>query len=122
MRQTMVCAFEQRSSVRTDVSWPVSIWNPKATRFFNGRSVNVSSDGALITLPLQAPICEGQDIEINFPRTETLAQDKGGFARIKTARVVRIDRKQSVESAVIEVGLEFYGAEQMYTEPELELV
>ena len=91
-----------------EVRWPVSLWNPKATRFSNGRSLNVSADGALLSLPMQVPLCEGQDVEINFPRTEMLAKDKGGFCRIKTARVVRIDRSEAVTSATIKVGLEFY--------------
>jgi hypothetical protein len=113
----MVCAFEQRSTERTDVSWPVSIWNPKATKFYNGRSVNVSKDGALIALPLNAPVCEGQELELNFPRTETLAKDKGGFARIKTARVVRVDRNDTVTAAKIKVGLEFADTIESYADP-----
>ena len=117
----MVCAFEQRSAKRTDVSWPVSIWNPKATKFYNGRSVNVSSDGALVALPLNVPICEGQELELNFPRTETLAKDKGSFARIKTARVVRVDRGDTVTAARIKVGLEFARSLESYTDAFVEI-
>lgn len=118
----MVRALEQRSSERNDVNWPVSIWNPKAVRFFNGRSVNVSSDGALISLPLKTPVCEGQDIEINFPRTEAIAKDKGSYARVKTARVVRIDRSHSLDEAVIKVGLQFYVNAENYEPTQMEMV
>ena len=103
----MVCAFEQRHSARSEVSWPVSIWHPKASRFFNGRSVNVSTGGALVRMPLKSPVREGQDIELNFPRGEELTSKKGGSARIKPARVVRIDRSDMLSSATIQVGLEF---------------
>ena len=103
----MVCAYEQRKAERSPVQWPVSIWHPKASRFFNGHSVNVSSLGALVELPMKTPVREGQDLEINFPRSESLAKDKGGFARVKTAQVVRIDRSDSLLSASIKVGLEF---------------
>jgi hypothetical protein len=103
----MVCAFEQRHSERSEVSWPVSIWHPKASRFFNGRSVNVSTGGALVRMPLQSPVREGQDIELNFPRGEELASKKGCSARIKAARVVRVDRSDMLNSATIQVGLEF---------------
>ena len=118
----MVRAFEQRSSERNEVNWPVSVWNPKAVRFFNGRSINVSSDGALVSLPLQMPVCEGQDLEINFPRTEMIAKHKGSYARVKTARVVRIDRSDTLNKAVIKVGLQFYANAECYEPPELELV
>jgi len=104
---TMVCAFEQRTSERTAVKWPVSIWNPKAARFYNGRSVDVSADGALIALPMHLPVCEGQELEINFPRMESLAKDKGSFARIKNATVVRIDRGDTLVSATVKVGVVF---------------
>lgn len=103
----MVCMYEQREAGRLDVDWPVSIWHPKASRFFNGHSVNVSRNGALVRLPLKTPIRQGQELEINFPRSETLAEDKGMAARIKTARVVRIDRYESLTSATIKVALEF---------------
>lgn len=118
----MVRAIEQRTSERTRVNWPVSVWNPKASRFFNGRSMNVSMEGALISLPLQTPVCEGQDVEINFPRTEMLAKDKGSYSRIKTARVVRIDRSDAVDKAVVKIGLQFYENAECYDTPMYELV
>ncbi|KPK76651.1 MAG: hypothetical protein AMJ79_05925 [Phycisphaerae bacterium SM23_30] len=103
----MVCAFEQRRAERSPVEWPISIWHPKASRFFNGHSVNVSSVGALVELPMKAPVREGQDLEINFPRFESLAKDKGSFSRVKNAQVVRIDRSDSLLSATVKVGLDF---------------
>jgi len=107
-RQTsLVCGFEQRQSERWTVSWPVSVWHPQAGQFFNGHSINVSGKGALLTLPMRAPVCEGQDLELNFPRSEALAEDKGVFARIKKARVVRVDRGELLSSAVVKVGLVF---------------
>ena len=115
----MVCAFEQRHSKRSDVSWPVSVWHPKASRFFNARSVNVSRGGALLHMPLKAPIREGQSVEMNFPRAETLAAEKGHFARIKTARVVRIDRTESLARATIKVGLQFNEGPSLETIQEL---
>ena len=103
----VVCVNEQRRARRSEVAWPVSLWHPKAVRFFNGRSMNVSSSGVLVTLPLKIPLSEGQEVELNFPRSEPLARDKGGFARIKTAKVVRIDRTDALSSAAVKVGLAF---------------
>lgn len=103
----MVCLNEQRKAERTDVAWPVSLWHPKAIRFFNGRSVNVSRTGVLLQLPMKMPLRQGQSVELNFPRTEGLAEDKGGFARIKSAQIVRIDRSDALESGAVRVGLVF---------------
>ena len=109
----MVTALEQRRSRRMEICWPVSVWHAKAGRFINGRSVDVSRSGAMIELPLAAPMREGQDLEVNFPRAEKLAQDKGQSARIKVAKVVRIDRSQALNTAALKVAVEFQGACEM---------
>ena len=108
----MVCAYEQRRWRRSEVAWPVSLWHPKATRFFNGRSINVSGGGVLMRLPLQTPLREGESVELNFPRGESLAKEKGQFGRLKNARVIRIDRGSALSSATMEVGLAFVDAER----------
>jgi hypothetical protein len=98
---------EQRKDSRNVVSWPVSVWIPEANRFFNGRSCNVSKTGVFITLPVATPIRPGYIVEINFPRTIALAKEKGQFARIKSGRVVRVDRTNLLENAQIGVGIAF---------------
>lgn len=103
----MVCAFEQRQAKRSAITWPVSVWHPQVERFYNGKSLNVSRRGALVLLPLRTPLREGQQLEMNFPRCEPLAGRKGGYARIKTARVIRIDRGKDLLDATVKVGLEF---------------
>ncbi len=103
----MVCTLEQRNAHRTEVDWPISVWHPQLGRFFNGHSINVSRTGAFIELPLKAPLREGQELEINFPRRENLAQKKGSCARIKAARVIRVDRSNAIMSAAVKVALAF---------------
>jgi hypothetical protein len=98
---------EQRKEVRSNVSWPVSVWIPEANRFFNGRSCNISKVGVFITLPATTPIHTDHIVELNFPRTETLAKEKGQFARIKCGKVVRIERNNLLEDAEIGVGIAF---------------
>lgn len=98
---------EQRKDTRTTLSWPVSIWLPEANRFFNGRSSNISKTGVFIKLPMTTPIRLGHIVEINFPRTETLAKAKGQFARIKSGKVVRVERKDLFKDANIGVAIEF---------------
>lgn len=98
---------EQRKETRSNVSWPVSVWIPQANRFVVGRSCNVSKTGVFVTLPVTSPIRTGQYVELNFPRTEALAKEKGQFARIKRGRIVRVDRTNLLENAEIGVGIAF---------------
>ena len=103
----MQATLEQRTENRNSVSWPVSVWMPEANRFFYGRSCNISRTGVFITLPVTTPIQTGNEVELNFPRTQTLAKEKGQYARIKTGRVVRIDRENLLENAEVGVGIAF---------------
>lgn len=98
---------EQRKDSRNIVSWPVSVWIPEANRFFNGRSCNVSKTGVFVRLPLTTPVRAGQLVELNFPRTTALAEEKGQFARIKKGKVVRVERKNVLDTAEIGVGIAF---------------
>jgi len=98
---------EQRKDTRTNLSWPVSIWLPEANRFFNGRSANVSKTGVFDSLPMTTPVRTGDLLEINFPRTMALAKEKGRFARIKTGKVVRLERKNMLKDGHIGVAIQF---------------
>ncbi|MFZ0034774.1 MAG: PilZ domain-containing protein [Sedimentisphaerales bacterium] len=103
----METLIEQRKDTRTTLSWPVSIWLPEANRFFNGRSSNISKTGVFVRLPMTTPIRPGHMVEINFPRTEALAMAKGQYARIKSGKVVRIERKDIFKDANIGVAIAF---------------
>ena len=100
---------EQRKTTRTPVAWPVSVWLPEANRFFNGRSSNISSGGVLVRIPATTPLRTGHVVELNFPRTMALAKRKGSFARIKSGRVVRIERGELIYDATIGIGIVFEG-------------
>jgi hypothetical protein len=103
----METAVEQRREERTDLAWPVSLWLPDAGRFFNGRSANISKVGVFITVPMTTPVRPGSIVELNFPRTDTLAREKGQYARIKRGRVVRVDRQSTLDDASIGLGIAF---------------
>jgi hypothetical protein len=104
MESTVV---EQRQEIRQDLNWPVSVWLPEANRFFNGKSVNVSKGGALLYVPMTTPVQEGNELEVNFPRTMTLAQQKGQYARIKHAKVLRVEREQILKAGTIGIAVQF---------------
>jgi len=98
---------EQRESTRTNLSWPVSVWLPEANRFFNGRSTNISKSGVYVTVPMTMPVRVGNVVEINFPRTMALARKKGQFARIKSGKVVRVERRNMLRDANIGIAIQF---------------
>jgi hypothetical protein len=98
---------EQRKEARSDLAWPVSVWLPEANRFFHGRSVNVSKGGAYVSVPMTTPIRPGHEVEINFPRTTSLARQKGQYARIKCGKVLRVERKNLLEGASIGMAVQF---------------
>ena len=98
---------EQRTEARSELAWPVSVWLPEANRFFNGQSVNVSKGGVYLSMPMTAPVREGHDIEINFPRTVALAKQKGQFARIKSGKVLRVERDKMMTNASLGVAIQF---------------
>lgn len=98
---------EQRKDTRTDLAWPVSVWLPEANRFFNGKSINISKGGVLIHTPMTTPVQPGHVVELNFPRTKTLAKNRGQFARIKSGRVVRVNRKNLLQAGDIAVAVQF---------------
>ena len=98
---------EQRREKRTKLTWPVSVWLPEANRFFNGRSANISRLGAFISVPMTTPARPGSEVELNFPRTERLAEEKGQYARVKKGRVVRVDRRSTLDDATIGLGIAF---------------
>ncbi len=103
----METLVEQRRESRTNLSWPVSVWLPEANRFFNGRSANISKSGVLIHVPISTPAHEGSVVELNFPRTDVLAEEKGQYARIKRGRIVRVDRRCTLDNASIGLGIAF---------------
>lgn len=103
----METLVEQRIETRTQITWPVSVWLPKANRFFNGQSDNISKSGAFVKLPMTTPVREGDIVEINFPRSMTLAEEKGRFGRLKTGRIIRVERKTMLRDGKIGVAVQF---------------
>jgi hypothetical protein len=56
---------------------------------------------------MTTPVRPGQTVEINLPRTPSLAKERGGFARIKGGKVVRVDRNNMLKEANIGVAIKF---------------
>ena len=76
--------IEQRSDTRSDLAWPVSVWLPKASRFFNGKSVNISKGGVFIKTDIKFAI--GKQIRLAIPgsKIRNNISLKGLIVRIST--------------------------------------
>jgi len=103
----MESVTDHRNEVRTELVWPVSVWLPEANRFFNGQSSNISKRGVFVRMPMTTPVLEGNVVELNFPRTTVLAEQKGSYSRIKSGKVVRVEREDVPVDASIGVAVEF---------------
>lgn len=103
----METLVEQRKQPRTKLSWPVSIWMPELKRFINAKTFNISKTGVFVTVPITTPVRTGHLVELNFPRTETLARKKGQFARIRSGKVVRVERRNMLKDAAIGIAIQF---------------
>jgi hypothetical protein len=56
---------------------------------------------------MTTPVRAGTVVEMNFPRTSSLAKEKGQFARIKKGKVVRVERRDTLQDGNIGVGIAF---------------
>ena len=91
---------EKRKHKRHKIQFPACTWVPLPVRgrFLIGKTRNVSRSGAFIIIKFNPMfpdalriLTEGKEIEVNIPRTNALAKEKGQYARIRKAIVVRVD-------------------------------
>ncbi len=102
----MVALDNRRAAVRYPLEWQVCLWHDQSKRFFTGRSTNISSTGAMIRLPLTVPLTVDQRVELNFP-SPGIGQNDRHPASIFSARVVRINRPQSILEGQQVVAVQF---------------
>ena len=103
----METLIEQRKERRTKLSWPVSVWLPEADRFFNGRRANISKTGVLITVPISTPCPRGQHSGAELPGGRMYSPRKRAICPHQEGRVVRVDRRSTLNNASIALGIVF---------------
>ncbi len=99
----MIAQQERRAAKRVKLDWPVCLWHDNTQQFYNGRSSDISATGALIKLPLTAPISKNDSVEVNFPAPDDSEQE----SKVFTAKVVRVNRGQSILDGNQFVALQF---------------
>ncbi|MDB5291833.1 MAG: hypothetical protein JWL69_3074 [Phycisphaerales bacterium] len=98
--------LERRRGLRVQQHRPVKVYESTTSRYFGGRTEDVSSTGLRLELPAFAPIRTGETLNIHVglnAQGETLANRR----QMIPARVVWVNRSQSTKRGRLEVGVEF---------------
>ena len=96
---------ERRRGLRIRQQRPVKVFEHTASRYFGGRTEDVSATGLRLELPLWAPVQTGQMLSIHVglsQKGEALANRR----QMIPARVVWVRRGRG-RGATIEAGIEF---------------
>src|SRR5256885_776921 len=96
---------ERRRGLRIRTSRPVKVFEPAASRYFGGETRDISTTGLRIELPAFAPIGEGETLNIHVSpgKSGALANRR----QMMPARVVWVDRTDSIRTGRICAGVEF---------------
>lgn len=91
-------ASERRSSERRASVRPAKVYDPRADRFYAGRTSNISADGALLCLRRSLPVHVGDRFEVGIAGDgdEVLLR----LADLRLARVVRVTALDALEQAI----------------------
>jgi len=100
---------ERRTDPRYHIDWPISLLSDSQGRTYNGRGQNLSRGGALVVLPLSAPLCLGQQVRMRLhPILKGTHRPSGSrAAEVRPAKVVRVQREPRFLDGLQLVGLKF---------------
>lgn len=92
---------ERRRGLRIRTNRPIKVFEPAAARYFGGQTEDISTTGLRIELPAFAPISEGEVLNVHVGGA--LANRR----QMMPARVVWVDRAESLRSGRLQAGVEF---------------
>lgn len=97
---------DRRRGLRIRQHRPIKVYEPTGRRFFGGQTIDVSSTGLRIELPLWAPVGPGSPLHVHVgmsDRGSSLANRR----QMIPARVVWVDRSADQQSSTLFAGVEF---------------
>ena len=103
-RKTAATGSERRRGLRIRQDRPVKIFEPRRSRYFGGKTCDISSTGLRIELPAFATVQMGETVNIHVGLSN-VGQSLANRRNMMPARVVWVDRME--ESGTLEVGVEF---------------
>lgn len=96
---------EQRTFPRNELCQGVRLWHPQAGRLYPVKILNRSQSGVLISASMRCPLRQGQYVELQPVLSEGTTDIPPVSNQL--ARVIRVDRTETLEEASIKVGLMF---------------
>jgi hypothetical protein len=103
-RKTAATGSERRRGLRIRQDRPVKIFEPRMSRYFGGKTCDISSTGLRIELPAFATLRMGETVNVHVGLNHA-GQSLANRRSMMPARVVWVDRM--VEGGKVEVGVEF---------------
>ncbi len=97
---------ERRRGLRIEQDRPIKVFEPAGSRYFGGRTADISSTGLRIELPSHAMVREGETLAVHVglsDRGHSLANRR----QMLRTRVVWVDRSASNPAGKMQVGVEF---------------
>ncbi len=104
-RQSEKTGAERRRGLRIAQVRPIKVFEPAGSRYFGGKTQDISSTGLRIELPTHAHIQEGETLAVHVglsDRGHSLANRR----QMLRTRVVWVDRSAAATGR-IQVGVEF---------------
>jgi len=96
---------EQRTFPRSELNQAIHLWHPQAGRLYPVKILNHSKSGVLIAASMRCPLRQGQYVQLQFTPAESFDDTRTSPEQL--ARVMRVDRTQTLEDASIKAGLMF---------------
>ena len=97
---------ERRRGLRIRQARPVKVFQATAARYFGGQTEDISTTGLRVELPATAPLGEGDMLSIHVGPSR-MGQALANFRQMMPARVVWVDRVDSMQTGRISAGIEF---------------
>lgn len=98
--------IERRRGLRIEQDRPIKVFEPAGSRYFGGKTQDISSTGLRIELPSHAMVREGETLAVHVglsDRGHSLANRR----QMLRTRVVWVDRSANNPVGKMQVGVEF---------------
>jgi len=105
-RQEVKVGRERRRGLRIEQDRPIKVFEPNGSRYFGGKTQDISSTGLRIELPSHAAVMEGETLSVHVglsDRGHSLANRR----QMLRTRVVWVDRSANNPAGKMQVGVEF---------------
>jgi len=105
-RSEVKTGAERRRGLRIEQDRPIKVFEPAGSRYFGGKTQDISSTGLRIELPMHAAIREGETLSVHVGLSDR-GQSLANRRQMLRARVVWVDRSSSASTGKLNVGVEF---------------